>query len=153
MYTIDTSSLITLKTTYPKEVFSKLWQDIENLIRSDKLKAIYAVKRELDDVTDDKELSLLSNIDKFIAPITDEVQSIIRTRISKDIKYFSNPDSYISKADTFVVAHAIECGLSVITDEKPTNNLNGPNIPDICKKYGVKYLQLVRLLIDQGWKY
>lgn len=37
-----------------------------------------------------------------------------------------------TSADPFVIALARVEGLQIVTDEKPTGNLNRPNIPDVC---------------------
>jgi hypothetical protein len=54
-------------------------------------------------------------------------------------------------ADPFVIATAkVKC-LTVITDEKATNTLNRPNIPDVCNDYGVLCINLLQLIQSENW--
>lgn len=39
IYIIDTSELINLSSDYPKEIFSKLWENIERLIDEERMLA------------------------------------------------------------------------------------------------------------------
>ncbi len=48
-YSIDTSAILDgYKRYYPPEVFPKLWDNLESIIRAGKLKAIELVCREIE---------------------------------------------------------------------------------------------------------
>jgi len=56
-----------------------------------------------------------------------------------------------TSADPFVIALARVETLQVVTDEKPTGNLNRPNIPDICNVLRIEWIGLLDLIKAEKW--
>jgi len=55
-------------------------------------------------------------------------------------------------ADSFVIAVARMRGLAVVTGEKLTGNLEKPNIPDVCEALGIRWMGLLDMFRQQGWR-
>jgi len=60
----------------------------------------------------------------------------------------------VKNADGWLVAHAIACNATVATGEKsrPHRQVN-IHIPDICKKFGVHYVNLHKMMQQLGIKF
>jgi hypothetical protein len=57
-----------------------------------------------------------------------------------------------TSADPFVIALARVAGLRIVTDEKPTGNLQRPNIPDACSALGMPAcMGLLDLIRAEKW--
>jgi hypothetical protein len=54
-------------------------------------------------------------------------------------------------ADPFLIAQAICNKANLITTEKLKPNAH--NVPNICKEYGIKYLNLKNFFIKENWKF
>lgn len=44
-------------------------------------------------------------------------------------------------------------GCAVVTEETPSGRLDRPRIPDVCGALGVRCLNLVGFIKDQGWTF
>lgn len=56
-----------------------------------------------------------------------------------------------TSADPFVIALAQINNACVVTGEHPTNNIEKPNIPDVCNVLGIRYINFLSLIREQGW--
>lgn len=57
-----------------------------------------------------------------------------------------------TSADPFVIALARVESLQIITEEKFTNSLNRPNMPDVCQALGMNpCFDLLRLIQTEQW--
>ena len=56
-------------------------------------------------------------------------------------------------ADSFVIGLALARSGIVVTQETRTNNLEKPRIPDVCEAMGVRCVDLVGFIRDQGWTF
>jgi hypothetical protein len=56
-----------------------------------------------------------------------------------------------TSADPFVIALARVTGCLLVTDEKPTGNLNKPNIPDVCGELGMSTVSILQLIRSEKW--
>ncbi len=54
-------------------------------------------------------------------------------------------------ADPFIIAVAKLQSLTIVTEERPTGNMNRPNIPDVCNDYGLTYINLLQLIRAEDW--
>jgi hypothetical protein len=55
-----------------------------------------------------------------------------------------------SGADPFIIAAAIVCSSTVVTEEKPSGGPQKVKIPDVCKSYRVPCVTLLDLLRAEG---
>lgn len=58
-----------------------------------------------------------------------------------------------SAADPFVIALAKAQGCVVVTGEKPSGSADRPNIPDVCDAMGLRWISLLDLFREQGWRF
>lgn len=57
-------------------------------------------------------------------------------------------------ADRWVIALARVHELSVVTDEEPSRNVaKKPKIPGVCRDYGIKPINILGLIRENGWVY
>jgi len=54
-------------------------------------------------------------------------------------------------ADPFVIALAQVQGCAVVTGERPTNSLQKPNIPDVCRALNIPCLSMMELFRSERW--
>jgi len=130
-YIIDTSSLIELKDTYRKSVFSGAWDDIKDYLKNGIICSSVLVYDELKQQEDDIIFKMVNQFPHIFIVPTEEIQNKVKEILAlypRLIKIKSNK----SGADPFVVATAIINKVPVVTNEKKTGDINYPHIPDIC---------------------
>jgi hypothetical protein len=131
IYCIDTSSLIAAwQERYPIENFPSFWRKVEDLIEAERLVAPVDVLNEILKRSDDLHKWLKARGTMF-RELEDEVQIEAANVLSKFPRLVGQKKLRTS-ADPFVIALARVEGLKIVTDEKPTGNLDRPNIPDVC---------------------
>ena len=54
-----------------------------------------------------------------------------------------------SGADPFVIAHAIQNNYTVVTQEGWSNNPDKPKIPNVCKEYDIRCINLLALMREK----
>ncbi len=153
VYSFDTSSLIMASAVlYPMENFPSLWAKIEELIRNDRLKMSEfafdeAMRGEvLRDWCSEKDLKpyLLSKAEESME---NEFQTI-----RSDYSELVNVDRGTSLADPWVIALAMQFQQGiVVTEERPTGNLEHPRIPDVCRDLGIEWLTIAGLVRRENW--
>ena len=153
VYSFDTSSLIMASgVLYPMENFPSLWAKIEELIRNDRLKMSEPAFDEamrgkvLRDWCSEKDLEpfLLSKAEDSIENEFQAIQSKYSALV--------NVERGTSLADPWVIALArqYQHGI-VVTEERPTGNLEHPKIPDVCKDLGIEWLTIAGLVKRENW--
>ena len=153
LYVVDTSSLVTLVRSYPRDVFPSVWTAFDPLIKSAMLVAPTAVKRELKQGHDE------------LVPWAKENTHIFYQRSSAQSKTVSNimhehnlteiHDS--SRTDLWVVALAKEFQSSlysqvmIVTEEK----IKGAKvrIPFIAQKHGLESINLLAMFRRERWQF
>ena len=153
-YVIDTSAIgdlegISPSTSYTsdKEERERIWGNLEDMIKADRLVCVSAAKTEFERRCAHAYKRLRPLWSTFFRrdsiPLYAEVQNVLaqssywqrdaqRTKANRD------------KADWYLVALARLEGRTVVTNEKhrrdrTPNNRNGDNIPDVCDRMGVRW--------------
>jgi len=151
-YSIDTSALLDAWVRYyPPDVIPGLWKKLEELIQADRIIATKEVLIELEKKEDDvyrwakKQMKMFREIDA-------NIQLIVRD-ILRDYRRLVDTRKSRSMADPFVIALAKVENCKVITAEKPTNNLEKPNIPDVCHALGIPCITILELCREENWKF
>ena len=149
-YCIDTSAILDgWVRYYPPDVVPGLWEKLENLISNGQLIATEEVLYELEKKKDDV-YKWAKKHEKMFVPIDEKIQLIV-TEILKKHKKLVDTRKNRSMADPFVIALAKIENCKVVTGEQPTNNLDVPKIPDICRAIGISYISLLQLCREQKW--
>ena len=151
-YSIDASALIeTWFRDFPPDLFPNVWIKIEKLIDDGVLVASEEVLYEIEKKHDELYEWCLKHMDMFIG-IDEKTQEVVR-EILKNHKKLIDTRKNRSGADPFVIALAIINNLSVITLETESSKPDRPRIPDVCKAFNIRYLNLIDLFRMQGWKF
>jgi len=161
IYCVDTSSFIEMKESYPKDIFPKLWENIEKLCKNGRLIAPDEVKKEIEKGDDDlKRWIKRKNIKKMFIE-SDESQFKHVKKILKDHNFLAKPEKDGPNADPWLIALAIEKmneqqenlfkdEYIVVTEESKVRN---DRIPYVCKAYNIECINLIEFFRSEGWKF
>jgi len=151
-YSIDTSAVLDgWKRYYPPEAFPGLWSRLEELIRQGDLRASEEVLRELEKRDDDVYAWALGQ-EGFFVPLDDAVQDAV-SEILREYQKLIDTRKNRSAADPFVIALAKASSCGVITGEMATNSPDRPNIPDVCRAFGIPSYRLVDVIRLEKWSF
>ncbi|MGH3611981.1 MAG: DUF4411 family protein [Pseudonocardia sp.] len=152
LYSFDTSVMINgRRDLLPPDLFPTLWTKIEGMIAAGAIRAIDVVRDELgrkDDATKDW---ATSQVDLFL-PLDQDIQVATREALAEHPKLVGKGGQR-NLADSFVIGLARAHSGIVVTQETRTNNLEKPHIPDVCGAMGVRCVDLVGFIRDQGWTF
>ncbi len=149
-YSIDTSAILNgWRRYYPPDVFPSLWMRIASIIDSGALIASEEVLFELERQDDEVYAWALERRAMF-RPIDEPIQIAV-AGILRDHPRLVDTRRQRSGADPFVIALAKIENAGVVTSEKHSGVLSKPNIPDVCDALGIRCLDLLDLIREQGW--
>lgn len=165
IYIIDTSSLIDLKKWYPKNNFPGLWEKVEELINSNRLKAPIQVFNEVRRGDDELKYWCEMWEGKLFVNNLDikEVQKIINkyTKLNEKNKNKSYKDEC---ADPYVVALA-KCYKKLVTFDGANISYRKPiviseesakkehSLTNVCKKENIEVISISALAPREGWTF
>jgi hypothetical protein len=154
IYSIDTCAILdVVERYYNEKVFPGLWKNIDNFIMTGRIIAAYEVKVELEKKEDSEGYKWAQKYSRnLFRPFGGSQQTHVRT-ILRQYPGLIEPDSGKSNADPFVIALAITTSAIVVTSEKGRGSINRPNIPDVCKKMGVKCVNIIGMCELEGWSF
>lgn len=147
-YIIDSSSIFSQKPTEPhrRTVNRSLWENIDRLIREQKIVTCSEIRDEIKDKDLAKWLKSLSCI---ILDVNEEIQENV-VRIVTEHPKLVDFDKVKSSGDAFLIATAMKYNLTVITEE----NKDKPHkIPKICEAMRVSCLDIIELCTKEGWQF
>jgi hypothetical protein len=152
LYVIDTSAIVDAwRKWYSPDSIPGFWDKLDNLAMLGEITLPDAVLLELQSVEPDLYRWCKDREEYIITPSTSEIQNIIRT-IAREYPNLQNAGAFASNfADPIVIAVAEHNGGIVITHEKATGNINGPNIPDVCRAKNIRVIQIHHLVHEQRW--
>jgi hypothetical protein len=149
-YSIDTSAILDgQKRYYPPDVFPLLWDNMDKLIENRELRASQEVLRELDR-KDDQARSWAKVRPQLFVPIDNQIQTVV-IRIQKGHPNLVDMRRNRSIADPWVIALAVINNACVITGENPSNNIQKPFIPDVCRVLNIRCINLLELIREKQW--
>lgn len=150
LYSFDTSSLLNgRRDLLPPATFPTLWENIEEMIRSGSIRCADLVRDELAAREDDVHQWAKNQVDLFM-PLTQDIQLAVREVLAQHERLIG-VGSGRSGADPFVIALARVHDGAVVTEETLSRNLTKPKIPDVCDSMGVRSLNLMGFVQEQGW--
>lgn len=151
-YSFDTSSFMNgRRDLLPPSVFPSVWRNIEAAISDGSIRSIDVVRDELTKRDDDVSTWAKGIPDLFLV-LDADVQRATR-EVLGDHPRLMGKGGGRNAADPFVIALAIARGGTVITEEKPTGNLERPRIPDVCTALGVPWANLIGYVTQSGHLY
>ena len=153
MYSIDTSALLEgWVRVYPPDHFPAVWERIEELINNGEFLASQTVLWDLEKKSDELYKWCTENEEMFV-PIDDDVQEIMRDIMANYPKLVDTRTGK-SGSDSFVIALAqiYDPMLTVVTAEQG-GALDRPKIPIVCREEGIRCINLLGLIQEQGWKF
>ncbi len=151
-YSFDTSSLLNgRRDLLPPGTFVTLWANIESMIAAGHIGCVDEVRHELAKREDAVHDWAKSQTELFVA-LTTDVQLAAREVLGAHPRLVGI-GSGRNSADPFVIALARARDGVVVTEELLTGNIERPRIPDVCAAMGVRWLNLVGFVQEQGWTF
>ncbi|MBS0236132.1 MAG: DUF4411 family protein [Proteobacteria bacterium] len=153
MYIFDTASFADLFRFYPKR-FPSLWREFNSLVEASKIISVKEVLKEIKGRNDSLCEWAIKNSQLFQEPSTEEaifVSEIFQApnfQQSLEAKKLLKGGAF---ADPFVIAKAKILSGTVVTQEKLKPNSS--KIPNICRHFGVKCIDLEALMEEEGWEF
>ena len=152
MYSIDTSALIDGWVRYYRPtVFRRLWEMMGGLVSDRQLIASRSVYREIE-TREDRLIDWAKEHADIFVEDDETVQTRVRDILDSWPRTF-DVTRYVTGADAFVIAHAQCREFAVVTGEKPSNNPDAPKIPDVCRHYDVRCMNLMDMIEERGWQF
>ncbi|MGD0479158.1 MAG: DUF4411 family protein [Terracidiphilus sp.] len=151
IYCVDTSSLIAAwQERYPIENFPKFWDRMDGLVKEGRLVSPIEVFNETKKRSDELHGWLKSRRDGMFRELDDDVQIEVAEVLQRFPRLVGDKKLRTS-ADPFVIALARITGHQVVTEEKPTGNLNRPNIPDVCAQLSLSTIGILQVIQRERW--
>ena len=151
-YCFDTSGFIQpWRYIYPPDLFSPLWQKIEELIKRGEIGSSEIVLDDLKRIEDEvfrwakTQNNLFAKLD---GPIQREVREILNV-----YPRLVEQGGRRSASDPFVVALAKINNACVITYELFHPNSARVNIPFVCRHYNIRCKDLLGMMRDYSWRF
>lgn len=155
IYVFDTGSLSKLKHYYPN-VFKSVWLGLDGLVASGSLVSTREVWNELQQGVPNQQVQdwLLKNKHIFQVPTTAELQRVAQILAIPHFQALIGKKQQLNGtpvADPFVIALAMTCGGTVVTEEelKP----NAAKMPNVCVHFNVPCVNLESFMQVQGWSF
>lgn len=149
VYSCDTSTIIQAwRRDYNPKVFVGVWQKLEAMVADDTLIASSEVLVELKRKDDDVYKWCKRQARMFV-PLDDAIQNEVKAILASHQRLIDTRNGR-SGADPFVIALAKVRNASVLTDERPSNSLERPKIPDVCKVLGIECCRLSEVFERAG---
>lgn len=149
-YSLDTSAILnTWWKFYPPDIFPSLWIRLDNLIENQELVASEEVLFELERKDDEVYRWALDRVSMFVTT-DEEIQQTV-TSILSGFPRLVDTRKNRSGADPFVIAVAQIKGGTVVTYERRSSSELRPHIPDVCEGLGVRSIDVLALIREQGW--
>jgi hypothetical protein len=151
VYCIDTSALVAAwQERYPPENFPRLWTRFEELIDDGRLVAPIEVRREIARRSDELH-NWLKARPRMFRELEENIQ-IAAADVLRAHPRLVGEKKLRTSADPFVIALARVDALQIVTEEKFTNSMNRPNIPDVCLALDMpQCFDLLKLIKTEGW--
>lgn len=146
-YIIDASSIFSQKPNEPhrRQVYKSQWKNIDKYIQEHIIVTCSEIACEIKD----KDIaSWLQQNGCVILEIDDTIQMYVRKIVTEHPKMIDFTKCK-SSGDAFLIATAMKYGLTVISEETDKQN----KIPNICKAYGIKCLNLTELSDAEHWEF
>ena len=150
---MDTSALIDMHHCYPESTFPKMWENLANLVDSQRAVAPKQVSYEI--VRSKFLIEWCEAHSAMFMPTTQDVWNKAYMIMQK-FPVLASRDKFGRQADPFIIASAMGLKFAIdgsepmiITQEDPTKR---NNIPQVAKSFNIKSDKLDGLLAREGWQ-
>ena len=153
-YVFDTSAFVVLFDNYYKSVFKTLWNHFDEMVNLGDIVSTKEVKREIEDQTDSLTAWMRNHSEVFETPSAEEGIFVAQIYQVQKFQYGIEQKKILSggkNADPFVIAKAKVAGRTVVTLEK--EKPNSAKIPNICRHFDIKCLNLESFMEEQNWTF
>lgn len=147
-YLLDTNILITAKNELPMDIYPSFWNALSKLAASGDFKSIKKVEEEIRKGKDELVEWIENNLPKdfFISENTDTLAALATVSqwaMMNPVFTQAAKNEFVSVADSWIVAEALNQSLIVVTHETPDPLCKKRvKIPDVCIGVGVKFCDL-----------
>ena len=144
-YCIDTSAWMDgWVRDYPQDVFPTLWTNLEEHVEDRAIVSSEEVYIEIAKKEDGLH-DWIKDRKEMLIPIESEIQEIVFELLSTYPRLVDTKRNR-SQADPFVIATAEYIEATVVTGERPSNNLTSPKIPDVCNERDIRCISFLEML-------
>lgn len=162
LYLVDSNFFIQAhRAHYPLDVVTSFWTKVKELAMDGKIKSIDKVKKEIyDNASHEDELKgwCIANLpEDFFLESSDSLSNyikIVQWANSKSGHYRRRAiDEFLEAdlADPWLVAHSVGKDITIVTYEKSEpEGKKRIKIPEVCKAFGVRYIDTVGMLRELG---
>ncbi len=152
VYSMDASALIQGWSAYPISVFEGLWSKLATLCEVRRVLISEEVLHELKPRNEDLTDWIREHMSGGVFRTDEPVQRLVAELVNRH-KNWVNTETRKNYGDPFVVAVAkLHAGI-VVTAENPSNNPNGPRLPDICRSIEIKCGRFILIPQLENWKF
>ena len=147
-YSLDSDAIISAWRDYPIQNFPKIWVWVENLGREEVGGMSEVVFKELEKGGDECYEWFKERKELFVHPNDEDIQNEVRRLVNT----YNNFGTITGKneGDPYVIALAKVKGAVVVSNESPSNNMNGPKIPDVCRVENIRVIKFVQVITNEG---
>lgn len=153
-YSIDASAILDAWVRYyPYDLFPSFWNKFKDLTLSGGCNAIELIEHEITKKDDGCSKWFTENkLSSFFVAIDIDVQYAV-SNMMKNPNYqrLVEDRKGVFGADPFVIGLAKVRNLTVVTGERPNNNINKPKIPDVCSDMGIDCINILDLMRREKW--
>jgi hypothetical protein len=125
-----------------------VWQKLEAMVADETLIASSEVLVELKR-KDDEVYKWCKRQARMFVALDEEIQKEVKKILAAHQRLIDTRNGR-SGADPFVIALAKIRNAAVLTDEKPSNSVDRPKIPDVCKALGIECCRLSEVFERAG---
>lgn len=150
-YCFDTSSLIECWTrSYPPDIFPGVWDKLNDAVAHQHVLCAEEVREELKRQADG--LAEWTAARPYIFVALDEAIQVATSAVLRDHPLLMKATKNRNGADPFVIATAQVRRMTVVTEEQG-GSLTKPKIPSVCVALGVRCIDVLTFLREQGWSF
>ena len=151
-YCFDTSALMQpFVEVYPPNVFTRLWELMDDAIEAGVIVAPDAVLDEIEKKDDDLKAWAKDRSGMFL-PLEQPIQAAT-TEVLTQFPKLIEAGKQRTEADPFVVALARVHKLAVITEESRNATRKKTRIPEVCDHYSVTSMNFLGFMQAMGWSF
>jgi hypothetical protein len=152
LYCLDTSGFLDGDVRhYPPDVFTTLWERMDEIGTSSRLIVPEEVYLELQYHHDDAFQWIDGRKDSLVMPTDARVIAAVRALL-RDYPRLAMEGGNRNRADPFVIATAGVREAVVVTGERG-GTVRGPKIPFVCAERGIDQVDFLQLVQREGWSF